>query len=170
MSAKNVGIIYSANQQVIRRTIDTRIELDANGNRIIVPGDDKHLTHHQNAVLDGEVWTTVPCAIYDTHSHVLDTHAYLGLSGIPGVTDRHALVDESNTVQAVVLVDPAVDAPPTPIASPITKGMSMNQTLSFESPTPQFSFVADPDGDYQAGDIIAPDSQSDSIAEADSAS
>lgn len=115
MVAQNIGIIYSANQQVIRAVIDTRISLDANGNRIVVPGDDSQLALHQGSIKNGEAWATVPCAIYDTHTSTLETHAYLGLSGIPMVTDRCIVISPnavSPTVAAVVLGDPLIDTHP----------------------------------------------------------
>lgn len=113
MPAQNVGIVYSKNQQVIRRVIHTRwIGYDENHNPIIDPNaHDDLLKPHKEKLFPGEGWTVIPCDIYDSHKHVMDHHTFLKLKGIPGVTDR-CIVHDGGNVKAVVLADPLIDTHP----------------------------------------------------------
>src|ERR1700748_2629187 len=109
MAANNVGIVYSQNQQVIRRIIDTRyIGYNANGARIPNPNaNDALLTPHQNSIKPGEAWATIPVSAYDQISTHQGLHNYLGLTGIPGVTDR-CIVYNNGVVVAVICGDPLI--------------------------------------------------------------
>lgn len=117
MTAKNIGIIYSASQQIIRRTIDPRwLGWDRTGQTTNDPyfrvpdpnAENEEAAMAQIALKNGEAWAVVPIDEYDTHTHPLQTHQYLGLTGIPGITDR-CIVHDGVKVQAVITGDPAID-------------------------------------------------------------
>lgn len=113
MAATVVGIVYSKNQQVIRRIIHTRW-LGYNADRTPIPdpnADDSQLQHHKNAMHPNEAWAEIPFADYDAITSDIDIHTHLGLTGIPRVTDR-CIVHANGQVHAVVCGDPTIDTHP----------------------------------------------------------
>ena len=95
MAITKVGIVYSAGQQVIRRIIHPH-------------ASDSELDDvHANDISEGEVFVKMDAAAYNTHNCPQGIHTYLGLSGIPGISDRHFVIGTNNTVVAIVLGDPA---------------------------------------------------------------
>lgn len=115
MPSTKVGIVYSKSQGIIRRTIDARQRTIPHPDR---PGEslriwdkefarDTHLLPHWAGMARGEAWEEIPVEVYDTFRVPLDAHRYLGLKGIPAITDRYCVVSPDGYVKAVVCADPS---------------------------------------------------------------
>lgn len=122
MGVSKVAVVYSKNQQIVRRIIHFDRVIDPSsekGWRILTPeecaliDEEKELKHHAASCHELEVFTTIPHHIYHAFEHVDHIHAHLGLKGIPGEHDRHAIVDDEGNVMGVTLCDPAIDSHPT---------------------------------------------------------
>lgn len=120
MAITRVGIHYSASQQVIRQIHHfDRIVDPVTGKwrmmtaaEVAAADENKLISHQQRKTKPGEVFTTMPHADYHSINAHQAVHSYLGLTGVAGVTDRHAVVDKTGNVVAVVFGDPAVDIHP----------------------------------------------------------
>ena len=122
MGVSKVAVVYSKNQQVVRRIIhfdriaDSSVE---RGWRVMTPDElalldeEQELARHAAACHELEVFATIPHHIYHAFEHVDHIHAHLGLKGKPGEHDRHAIVDDEGNVVGVTLCDPAIDTHPT---------------------------------------------------------
>jgi hypothetical protein len=122
-NSMNIGIVYSKSQEIIRRRIDTRIEVRDLGRKhddgsvwlesVNVPGDDKQLSHHKSLILPGEAWAEIPDHIHDSWGadSYLKAHEYLCLKGNSGVDDHHIVVNRQGDQIGSHLMDPEIDAP-----------------------------------------------------------
>lgn len=97
MGTTQVGVVYSAAQQIIRR--------------VIVPDSDSQLAAFQQLMMPGEAWNTIPLASYNKLTSPQAIHDFLGLTGQPGVTDRCVVVNSAGLVTLSCCADPGIDAP-----------------------------------------------------------
>jgi hypothetical protein len=111
-----VGIVYSKSQQVVRRIVKLHVGLvDGEPNRLLPAheiDEEQGFDHHKTVMHPNEGWAEIPIPVYDAFTDHWHVHDHLGLTGVPSVTDRCAVVNRHGLVVAVGCYDPFIDTHP----------------------------------------------------------
>lgn len=91
-----IGVVYSSNQLTPRRVI-------------VSTDGDNHVMAHQNSLMSGEKFLTIPFETFNKFTH--PDHLKDHLSGIlgPATSDVCAVIDHQDNIVAVVKADPRID-------------------------------------------------------------